>query len=229
MAAIRTRRMRKPNSLRSKLFGIVLISVLATIWVLPVVLFLVVGELPYLYQYSFTERFIFVSLLMGLILVAAAAPYHKQTIRNWRAMYAEKSAWQRTKEIALGLLGLMLFNSMAAAMGGNVLGAGVKLLPGQGVRAIVEVTGIEHKGVRYRAANLIVRDISNGRIKYLNLARRHFDYSKVGAGSVLALDGKKGFLGTYIDDFQIVPKEHTMELSNSLMAPDAQARLSSKR
>lgn len=226
---MRTKRKKVAQSRPDKVLGIALLSVLAVIWVLPTILFVIVGELPYLHKHSFTERFIIVSLLMALVLVAAASLHLKKTISNLRSMYARKTAWERTKEITLGLGGLILFNGMAAAMGGNILGIGVKLLPGQDYRSIVEVTELEHKGAKYRVANLTVKDISNGHIQYLNLARRHFDYSKIEAGSVLALGGKKGLLGTYINSFQVVSKRHAMELSNLLMDQDAQARLSSKR
>lgn len=208
------------RSQQAKLVQLSLLAILTVVWVLPILLVAIVGELPYLHEYLFTERFIFITVVMALVLAAACAYDSKGFAKNWKAGNAGKTKWEIGKDNALGLAGLIMFNAGAAAWGGNVLGLGVRILPGHYYQSVVEVTEVKYQGVKLRAAHMTVKDKSNGHISYLSLAKRHFDYSGIREGSLLALGGKQGALGTYINNVEIV--HETQQLSpNFPMNSDA--------
>lgn len=176
-------------------------------WAFPVVVMLVVRELPYLQERGFPER-LALSAIGSAALVAAMVASFPERLRIYRG----STPWDTAKNGLLALSGLAMFTVLAALWSANLFGALAKALPGSGYSARMIVTGVDHGGMRARTVSLTLRPAEGTKVLHLALSKRLFDVPGIEAGDEVILNGKRGPAGTYIDGLRVISRTYQRQL-----------------
>lgn len=184
-------------------FAVTTLLVLICLALLPLALDFLVGDMPYLHSTSVVMRFIWSS---GFVFFTALICRLSMT----------KIQWQKLKRLTLGgwkdvvgvLFGALLATYAIADGYGNVLGALVAIFPESSCAIQSEVlTAIPSGSNRRRSVTINLLSWEDGQTYYLTLSRSMFDYPKLRPGDLLLIEGKKNYLGAYIEEISPLSKE----------------------
>lgn len=191
----------------------------AVAWALPVFMLPFVNVLPYVHDRPLVERLPF-SVAGSFLVVGALVALNGGRIPP----EARISGTRRARLIHwFGVIGgLVMATLLAAWLSANTFGLVAKALPGRGFETVVVVRAADHSGARYKSVLLEYIDESGGVPQYLTLSKRLFDYPRFKPGDVIALQGEKTLVGTYINAFALVKPGLT---GHSIGRPPAAAEL----
>lgn len=185
----------KPLWLRS-VAGVLLLTSFSSA-IVPLFMLPFINILPYLQTLPLWERLLWSTMLT---LVAILFGFIATTKKQRRSIAAlTMSSW---KDIAWGALGCVMFIFAAAALNDNLFGSLVKIFPNDPYIARFEVTTAEFFDSRNKSVTLGLKAQSNGKLHYLTLSKRLFDYPKFQRGDVLILKGRRNIFGTYVESFE---------------------------
>jgi hypothetical protein len=157
------------------------------------------GILPYLNVWQFYERLIFVFLnwcfAIIFYLIVSTEKQKKSVLLTIQF---------NLKDWILGVLGILLFICSGAWLAANSLGPLVKILPNELYTSRMVIVNVEADGSRNKSANLDLKSIADGKIYYLTLSKRLFNYPKFNIGDKLILKGRQNWFGVYVEEFQRV-------------------------
>jgi hypothetical protein len=165
------------------------------VWVLPIVVMLIFGDLPYLQQRDFLHCLSLSAggtLALVAVMVVSSPNGLVETLRRG-------TAYQTAKAWILTFLGFAIFTVFAALWGGSVLGAVVRFTPGAEYSAKVTVVGAWQPSHRSRTVYLTLRSLEGTGDSYLWLSERVSDYPVIRTGDRLLLEGKQNVVGVYIE------------------------------
>lgn len=185
----------KPLWLRSVAGVLLLLSFLSAI--VPLLMLPFVNILPYLQTMQLWERLLWSTILTLLAISFGFAATTKKQRRSIAAMTVSSR-----KDIAVGVLGCAMFIFAAAALNDNVFGSLVKIFPNDPYIARFEVTATEFSGSRNKSVTLGLKAQSDGKLHYLTLSKRFFDYPRFQHGDILIIKGKQNIFGVYVESFK---------------------------
>jgi hypothetical protein len=185
------------------------------VWALPIFMSPFVSILPYVHHMDFLHRLI-VSISFSFLAVGILYSLDpKNFLSIYRSGSADSSKWKRTKHGVGLLVGFTMFTYAGADLSPNLFGALTRVFPSSEYEKTVEIVNAELSGSKYKFVSLTLKDDEDGKVLYLVLAKRLFDYPRFKAGDTLRLHGMENFVGAYVTDFKIVGNRLTTHSGGS--------------
>ena len=156
------------------------------------------GTLPYVHNYSLIERILLeflIWLFIFILYLLVATSRQKQTVVVTLRF--------NLKDWIGGLLGILMFVYVGAWLSANSLGLLVKLFPNEPCSIQVNVLNVENQGSKYKSIALDLKSQVDGKIYYLTLSKKIFDYPEIKSGDKMTLQGKQNIFGIYIESFKV--------------------------
>ncbi len=185
-----------------------------SVWCVPVFMLPFVNVLPYVHESNFSQRLpisIAGSILFFFILFSLNPKNFANNLNSFKA-----GRWVRIKHLAGVLLGLAMFTCTGAWLSPNLFGAITLALPSTTYEETTEVVEAHFKGSKYKSVSLVLRNRSDGRVIYLTLSKRLFEYPHFNVGDNLRLYGEKTITGEYVNNFELIGNRLTNVSSRPL-------------
>ena len=170
------------------------------IYIAPALLLPFIHILPYLHSFELWQRLLislggFLALLKLTVILSAFQnrQYLLAMMKGWRGFILTVSGW-----------GMFIF--IGACLSANSLGPLVILLPNVAYTEKMEVVDVQNIGSKYKAINLDIRSLSDGKIYYLTLSKQFFNspkLKKLKIGDVLLLNGERNWFGVHISNVNV--------------------------
>lgn len=171
-------------------------------WIAPLFMLPFVNELPFVQERDINERLLF-SVIGTLFVIGVLFSLGPQKV--WRVAKSQEPDRSRLQKLGhwAGVIGgAAMFTYTAASLSGNSLGLIARILPSQPYKETVVLDSVEFNGSKHRSALLRYTSQKDGKLRYLVLSKRLFDYPKFASGDVLELYGEQGPVGIYITSFR---------------------------
>ena len=97
-----------------------------------------------------------------------------------------------------------MFSYGGAEGPGNVLGLLVTKFSNKAYMAQVEVLDAKNQGSKYKSIVLNLKSKADGKIYYLTLSKKMFDYPEIKSGNKMILEGKPNIFGAYVESFKVL-------------------------
>ena len=167
-------------------------------WVLPILLLVIVRELPYLEERSFVERLAFSAAGTAVLVAAMGIAFPRRVL-----VYRGKTLRETVTNLFMAFLGLAMFTGAAAFWSGNTLGVLAKLMPGDGYSARFTVIDVDTSS---RWFALTLQPKGEARDVRLPLSRWLLGRPEVSEGDELLARGKRTWAGIYIESIEVFPR-----------------------
>jgi hypothetical protein len=106
------------------------------------------------------------------------------------------------KGFAGSILFLILVVASNALWNANIYGSLVYALPGETFKGEFEVHEAEYRGSRRKSVHLDLKSLQDGKMYYLTLTKRRFNYPHFRKGEPVTLTGKRNSIGMLVDTLE---------------------------
>jgi hypothetical protein len=159
-----------------------------------------VNELPYLHYLTLWQSLqvslVIFSISYFLIIVGA-----KPKNRKAAALFTEGAKGKLMT--SCGFFGFVFFGALFS---GNIMGLLVlHTVPTKLYLDHLLVDQMKYQGSKSKSIYLTLHSETDGKIYYLTLAKKIFDYPRIEAGDKIILKGQQNIFGVYIEDFEMEP------------------------
>ncbi len=167
-------------------------------YVMPVLMYPLVNELPYLHELAFWQRSqlsFFVASIGFLLIIVGARPEN----RMLAAIFINDAKGKFVT--CCGFLGFIL---LGAFMSANTMGLLVlHTIPTQPYLGHMLVKQMKYEGSKSKSIYLTLYSETNGKTYYLRLAKKLFDYPEIKAGDKMILKGEQNVFGVYVHQLKV--------------------------
>ena len=164
---------------------------------LPVLMLPFVYILPYLQTQPFLVRLMWSAALYAVVW---GLWFFATTRQQKQSVFLLVSGWKNKIGAALGMA---MFMVSCAFFNANTFGTLVKMFPSEYYIASFEVKNAVSSGSKHKSLDLKLESNLDGKVYYLTLAKKLFDYPRIEAGNKMILKGQQNVFGVYVEEFEI--------------------------
>jgi hypothetical protein len=175
-----------------------LVLFIATAW--PVLILPFVYILPYLQTEPFLVRLMWSAVLYAIVW---GGWFFVTTQKQKQSVFLLVRGWKNKLGATLGMA---MFIGSSAFFNANTFGTLVKMFPSEYYIATFEVQEAVSFGSKHKSIDLKLETNLGGKVYYLTLAKKLFDYPKISTGDKMILKGQQNIFGVYVEDFEIITK-----------------------
>lgn len=156
--------------------------------------------LPYLQTQPFLVRLMWSAVIY---VVVWGLWFFATTQQQKQSVFLLVRGWKNKIGAALGIA---MFMVSCAFFNANTFGTLVKLFPSKNYIATFVVQDAVSSGSKHKSLDLKLESNLDGKVYYLTLAKKLFDYPKISTGDKIILKGQQNIFGVYVEDFEIFTK-----------------------